>query len=162
MKTLAESIFSNNIKRDPFKDLLDRLEINDLNDTLSAIKQLYSIPNEEFSLSNSDDSLLRDYLSKENYIMILKRGNRSYTFAWLEDWKKHKDTLVRYFIYGLNPYCYWNTNSARFTMSLTDDPDGVSTLIEKLRYLGGKNCVFITDPKKIDAIKEKLTKLKES
>lgn len=169
MKTLVESIFDDNTTGDPFKEILDNLDTTKpggADNALENLAILYKTSGKEYFLYPAGAALERlktNFANKKSYIAFLRKDYpEDYAFMWFE-WGNDNRFYMFYISGVANVKTRWVCNVYTGvnlkSMKQNIGTDGVDGLIDRLQNYGYEYCVFITDQKKIKAIKDRINEL---
>lgn len=165
MKSLTESIFGDNITKDPFEIMLDHIDPNkySADDVKLTLEELFYASGKQYSFYSQKSALkkFQDELRKGKYLMLIQDEREplnNYIFGWID--KQHSNWFVRYRFedYAELSHSVWHKGVLDFNYDLTSE-SGVGELIWRCRNIGYEYCVLITDKKKIDAFKKRLLEL---
>ena len=160
MKSLVESIFSDNITNDPFDTIIDHLDIDKYSAkvTIEALDQLFEIGGKKYGFY-STGSKKADFLKaiqKNNWVMLLRKNNGEISKYAFEYPRERNNGFVLWFYID---WCDdWCCDDLDFGWAI-DRPYGATMFVNRAQNMHYEECILITDRRMIDAIKKKLKEL---
>lgn len=161
MKTLIESLFGDNITKDPFEDVIDHLNVKKYTDetTEEALDILFKIGGKRYgfySMGGKREAFLKA-IRKDDWVMLARKNyDRWDNYAVIWSYEKNNGYLTRYQIgWDLGN---WFEDDINIGWSMNSDYGSAVTL-ERLGNMGYEECILITDKKMKDALKKRLKEL---
>lgn len=161
MKTLIESLFGDNITKDPFEDVIDLLDVKKYSTetTEESLDTLFKVGGKRYgfySMGSKREVFLKA-IRKNDWVMIARKNyDRWDNYAVVWPYEKNNGYLTRYQIgWSLGN---WFEDDINIGWSMNSDYGSAVTL-ERLGNMGYKECILITDKKMKDALKKRLKEL---
>lgn len=161
MKTLIESLFGDNITKDPLEEVIDHLDVKrlSLKTTEEALDTLFAIGGKRYgfySMNGKREAFLKA-IRKNDWIMLARKNyDREDNYAVVWPYEKNNGYLTRYQIgWALGN---WFEDDINIGWAMNSDY-GSREVIERLENMGYEECILITDKKIKDALKKRLKEL---
>lgn len=161
MKTLIESLFGDNITKDPFEEVINHLDVKKYTyeTTEEALDTLFNIGGKRYgfySMGSKKEAFLKK--KKKNDWVMLARKNfdqiNNYSVIW--PYEKNNGYIAQYQMgWALGN---WFEDDISIGWS-TDSDFGSALIFERLGNMGYEECILITDKKMKDALKKRLKEL---
>ena len=160
MKTLIESIFGDNITKDPFEDVIDHLDVKkySIEITEEAFDTLFNIGGKRYgfySMNGKREAFLKA-IRKNDWVMLARKNydrEDNYTIVWPSE--KDNGYLTRYQI-------GWSGNWFEGDINIgwaMNSEYGSEEVLDRMQNMGYEECILITDKKMKDALKKRLKEL---
>lgn len=159
MKTLIESLFGNNISKDPLEGVIDHLDVEkySTNTTEEALDTLFTIGGKRYgfySMGSKREEFLKA-IRKNDWVMLARKNYDqldNYTVIW--PYGRNTGYLTRYQI----RWHMWLEDDINVGWTINSD-FGSQELLERLGNMGYDECIIITDKKIKDTLKKRLKEL---
>lgn len=161
MKTLIESLFGDNITKDPFEEVINHLDVKkySIETTEETLDILFNIGGKRYgfySMNSKREAFLKA-IRKNDWVMLARKNyDREDDYAVVWPFEKDNGYLTRYHI-------GWSGNWFE-----DDDIDigwamnseyGSEEVLDRMQNMGYEECILITDKKMKDALKKRLKEL---
>jgi len=159
MKTLIESIFGDNITKDPFEEVIDHLGMKEQSDEITeeALNNLFTIGGKRYgfySTGGKKEEFLKA-IRKNDWVMLARKNHDRYDdYAFVWPYEKNNGYLTRY---QIGWYGGWVEDDINIGW-LVDSVYGSKEIFYRFKNIGYEECVLITNKKMKDALKKILKK----
>ena len=168
MKTLAESIFGQDITQDPFESIIDRLDPEKYSPEVAyeALDQLFEIGLQKkwrygfYSAGTKKEQFLKA-IQKRDWIMLARKDNRQFNHSDMNDYAVewiYKDTSGYLDRFQISWRGTWYADDINIGYDM-GHPNGAKEVIERHQNMNYDDCILITDKKMKDALKKRLKEL---
>ena len=160
MKTLIESIFGDNITKDPFEEVIDHLDVEkySMSTTEEALDTLFDIGGKRYgfySIGGKKEAFLKA-IQKNDWVMLARKNdNQDDNYAVVWTYEKNNGYLIRNQI-GLFRDWFQDTIDIGWGINSDYGSREVFDMFENMRY---EECILITDKKMKDTLKKRLKEL---
>lgn len=160
MKTLIESIFRDNITKDPFEEVIDRLDTKkySVEITKEALDALFNIGGKRYgfySMGGKREAFLKEIRKNDWMILARKNYNQHDNYAFVWPYEKNDGYLTRYQVGWAGDWIWCNID-----IDWGMDSDyGSREVFNRLGNMGYEECILITDKKMKDVLKKRLKEL---
>ena len=164
MKQLTESLFGDNITKDPFEDVIDHLDIKKYSTetTEESLNTLFKVGGKRYgfySMGSKREAFLKA-IRKNDWVMLARKNYDrwdNYAVIWsIWPYEKNNGYFTRYQIgWTLGN---WFEDDINIGWVINSDY-GSQEALERLGNMGYEECILITDKKMKDALKKRLKEL---
>lgn len=160
MKSLVESIFGDNITKDPFEEVIDHLDVKKYSDEIAeeALDTLFTVGGkryEFYSMGGKREAFLKA-IRKNDWVMLARKNyfKRGDNYAVMWPYEKNDGYLTQYQI----GWGDWFENDIDIGWAMNSD-FGSQEVLERLRNMRYEECILITNKKMKDILKKRLKEL---
>ena len=161
MKSLLESIFDDNVSKDPFETVLDRMDPEKYSPetAVEALDQLFEIGGKRYgfySMKGKREEFMKA-IQKNNWVMLARKNydDPIDDYAIEYPWHKNNGLILRFYITWRGK---WFCDDFDINFDITK-PMGSSELIQRNTNMHYEECILITDKKMVDELKARINKL---
>ena len=160
MKQLIESLFGDNITKDPFEEVLDHLDAKKYTyETMEeALDILFKIGGKRYgfySMGGKREAFLKA-IRKNDWVMLARKNfDRTDNYVVIWSYEKNNGYLTRYQIGWADN---WFEDDINIGWIINSDY-GSQEVLERLGNMGYEECILITDKKMKDTLKKRLKEL---
>lgn len=161
MKQLIESLFGDNITKDPFEDVIDHLDVKKYTDEITeeALDNLFKVGGKRYgfySMGSKREAFLKA-IRKDDWVMLARKNyDRWDNYAVIWSYEKNNGYLTRYQIGW--PLGNWFEDDINIGWIINSNY-GSQEVLERLGNMGYDECILITDKKMKDSLKKRLKEL---
>ena len=160
MKTLIESLFGDNITKDPFEEIIDHLDVEKYSTetTEESLDILFKVGGKRYgfySMNGKREAFLKA-IQKNDWVMLARKNydrDDNYTIVW--PFEKDNGCLTQYQI-------GWSGNWFEYNINIgwaMNSEYGSEEVLDRMQNMGYEECILITDKKMKDALKKRLKEL---
>lgn len=160
MKTLIESLFGDNITKDPFEEIIDHLDVEKYSTetTEESLDTLFKVGGKRYgfySMNGKREAFLKA-IRKNDWVMLARKNydrDDNYTIVW--SFEKDNGCLTQYQI-GWSGNWFEDDIDIGWAMN---SEYGSEEVLDRMQNMGYEECILITDKKMKDALKKRLKEL---